>query len=45
MAEKAVGQINQAVETMSDGGNTRRAAYYEEQLSRARTILARAGGR
>jgi tetratricopeptide (TPR) repeat protein len=41
MAKTALSQINAAFETMRDGGNAPRAAYYERQLSRARAIVAR----
>ena len=44
MAETALRQINAAFETMRDSGNTRMAAYYEQQLSRARAIVARLRG-
>ena len=45
MAETALSQINAAFETMRDGGNAPSAAYYEQQLPRARAIVARLGGR
>ena len=41
MAEPALSQINKAFETMRDGGHAPNAAYYEQQLPRARAILAR----
>jgi hypothetical protein len=44
MAETALSQINEAFETMRDGGNTPGAAYYERQLSRARALVARLRG-
>src|SRR5262249_61751539 len=40
MATTALSQINTAFETMRDGGDARRAAYYERQLPRARAIVA-----
>jgi hypothetical protein len=36
MAERALGEINTASETMRDGGRAPNAAYYEQQLPRAR---------
>jgi hypothetical protein len=45
MAKTALSQINAAFETMRDGGNAPRAAYYEQQLPRARAIVARLRGR
>jgi hypothetical protein len=44
MAETALSQINVASETMRDGGNAPSAAYYEQQLPRARAIVARLRG-
>jgi tetratricopeptide (TPR) repeat protein len=44
MAETALNQINTAFETMRDGGRPN-AAYYEQQLPRARAIVARLRGR
>jgi hypothetical protein len=41
MAKTALSQINAAIETMRDGGNAPSAAYYEQQLPRARAIVAR----
>jgi hypothetical protein len=41
MAKTALSQINAAFETMRDGGNAPSAAYYEQQLPRARAIVAR----
>ena len=41
MAKTALSQINAAFETMRDGGDAPSAAYYEQQLSRARAIVAR----
>ena len=45
MAETALSQINEAFETMRDGGNAPLTAYYERQLPRARAIVARLRGR
>jgi hypothetical protein len=45
MAKTALDQINTAFETMRDGGNAPRAAYYERQLPRARALVARLSGR
>jgi hypothetical protein len=45
MAETALSQINAAFETMRDGGHAPYAAYYEQQLSRARALVARLRGR
>ena len=44
MAETALGQINTAFETMRDGGHRPNAAYYEQQLPRARALVARLRG-
>jgi hypothetical protein len=44
MAETGLSQINEAFETMRNGGNAPSAAYYERQLSRARAIVARLRG-
>jgi tetratricopeptide (TPR) repeat protein len=44
MAKTALSQINTAFETMRDGGNAPRAAYYEQQLPRARALVARLRG-
>src|SRR5258707_1138533 len=44
MAKTALDQINTAFETMRDGGHGPNAAYYEEQLARARALLARLRG-
>ena len=44
VAEVAVSQINIAFETMRDGGNAPSAAYYGQQLPRARAIVARLRG-
>ena len=44
MAERALGQINTAFETMRDGGDAASAAYYEQQLPRARDLVARLRG-
>ncbi len=41
MAGTALSQINKAVETMRNGGNAPSAAFYEQQLPRARAIVAR----
>jgi tetratricopeptide (TPR) repeat protein len=43
MAATALSQITTAFETMRDGGH-RMAAYYEQQLPRARALVARLGG-
>jgi tetratricopeptide (TPR) repeat protein len=43
MAKNALSQINMAFETMRDGGDAPSAAYYEQQLPRARAIVARLG--
>jgi tetratricopeptide (TPR) repeat protein len=45
IAETALSQINAAFETMSDGGNAPSAAFYKQQLPRARAIVARLRGR
>jgi hypothetical protein len=44
MAETALSQINTAFETMRDGGDAPSAAFYEQQLPRARAIVARLRG-
>jgi tetratricopeptide (TPR) repeat protein len=44
MAETALSQINTAFETMRDGGHAPYAAFYEQQLPRARALVARLGG-
>jgi tetratricopeptide (TPR) repeat protein len=44
VAEIALGQINTAFETMRDGGNAPRAAYYESKLPKARALVARLRG-
>jgi tetratricopeptide (TPR) repeat protein len=44
MAKTALSQIDAAFETMRDGGNAPRAAYYERQLPRARALVARLRG-
>jgi tetratricopeptide (TPR) repeat protein len=41
MAGTALSQINKAIETMRSGGNAPSATFYEEQLPRARAIVAR----
>jgi tetratricopeptide (TPR) repeat protein len=41
MAGAALNQINKAVETMRSGGNAPSAAFYEQQLPMARSIVAR----
>jgi tetratricopeptide (TPR) repeat protein len=43
MAKVALSQINTAFETIRDGGNTQSASFYEEQLPRARALVARLG--
>ena len=43
-AETALRQINEAFETMRDGGDPPSAAYYEQQLPRARALVARLRG-
>ena len=45
MAETALSRINEAFETLRDGGNAPSAEYYERQLLRARAIVARLGAR
>ena len=45
MAAAALSQINKAVETMRNGGNAPSAAFYEQQLPRARALVARLRGR
>src|SRR5262249_56597958 len=45
MAESALGQINTAFAAMRDGGNASGAAIFEQQLPRARAIVARLRGR
>jgi hypothetical protein len=44
MAETALSQINEAFETMRDGGDARQAAYFEARLPRARDLVARLRG-
>ena len=44
MAGTALSQINKAIETMRNGGNAPSAAFYEQQLPRARAIVARLRG-
>src|SRR5262249_21366422 len=44
MAKTALSQINAAFETKRDGGDAARAAYYEQQLPRARDLVARLRG-
>jgi tetratricopeptide (TPR) repeat protein len=41
MAGTALSQINKAAETMRNGGNAPSAGFYEQQLPRARAIVAR----
>ena len=43
MAETALSQIDTAFETMRGGGDVASAAYYEQQLPRARDLVARLG--
>jgi tetratricopeptide (TPR) repeat protein len=45
MAKNALSQINTAFETMRRGGHAPNAAFYEQQLSKARAIVARLRGR
>ena len=45
MAKNALSQINTALETMRRGGHAPNAAFYEQQLSKARAIVARLRGR
>jgi hypothetical protein len=45
MAETALSQINEAFETMRDGGNAPGAAHYKRQLPRARALVAQLRGR
>ena len=45
MAETALSQINTAFETMRDGGHAPNAALFEQQLQRARALVARLRGR
>ena len=45
MAKTALSQINTAFEILRDGGHAPSAAYYEQQLPRARAIVARLRGR
>jgi hypothetical protein len=45
MAERALGQVNTAFETMRDGGNVSGAAVFEQLLPEARAIVARLRGR
>jgi hypothetical protein len=44
MAETAVSQINTAFETIRDDGDAASAAYYEQELPRARALVARLRG-
>ena len=44
MGKTALSQINEAFETMRDGGHAPSAAYYEGQLPRARAIVERLRG-
>jgi tetratricopeptide (TPR) repeat protein len=44
MAKTALSQINTAFETMRRGGHAPMAAYYEEQLPKARALVARLRG-
>jgi tetratricopeptide (TPR) repeat protein len=44
MAKTALDQINTAFETMRDGGHAPNAAFYEQQLLRARDLVARLRG-
>ena len=44
MAETALSQINEAFETMRDGGDARQAAYFEARLPPARDLVARLRG-
>jgi hypothetical protein len=44
MAKTALDQINTAFETMRDGGHAPNAANYEQQLPRARALVARLRG-
>jgi tetratricopeptide (TPR) repeat protein len=41
MAATALSQINTAFESMRDGGQAPNAAYYEQQLPKARALIAR----
>src|SRR5262249_15880224 len=41
MAGTALSQINKAIEKMRNGDNDSNAAFYEQQLPRARAIVAR----
>ena len=45
MAETALSQINAAFETMRDGGNAARAAYYRRQFLMAHATVAKLRGR
>jgi hypothetical protein len=45
MAAAALKQINVAVETTRDSGHASSAAYFEQQIPRARALLARLRGR
>jgi tetratricopeptide (TPR) repeat protein len=45
MAKTALSQINEAFETMRDGGNAPGAAHYKRQLPRARDLVAQLRGR
>jgi hypothetical protein len=44
IAETALNQINAAFETLHDGGHAPYAAYYEQQVPRARALVARLRG-
>ena len=44
MAETALSQIDRAFEALRGGGDVPRAAYYEQQLPRARALVARLRG-
>jgi hypothetical protein len=44
MAETALSQIDTAFEALRGGGDVPRAAYYEQQLPRARALVARLRG-
>jgi tetratricopeptide (TPR) repeat protein len=43
MAKTALSQINAAFETMRDGGNAQLAATFEQELPKARALVARLG--
>jgi hypothetical protein len=45
MAKNALSQIHTAFETMRRGGHAPNAAFYEQQLPKARAIVARLRGR